>query len=102
MRARRALKAIPARAHFLRGLGLWRRCRQRRAGRRKIFGAKIANSEISAAHECDAEKNKKREEDETTLREATESSLWRRRLDPCRSEERRVGKEGRSRWSPYH
>src|SRR3989442_13720705 len=24
------------------------------------------------------------------------------RLDPPRSEERRVGKEGRSRWSPYH
>src|ERR1035438_5403118 len=22
--------------------------------------------------------------------------------EPCRSEERRVGKEGRSRWSPYH
>ena len=25
-----------------------------------------------------------------------------RRLDPDRSEERRVGKECRSRWSPYH
>src|ERR1039457_1719760 len=25
-----------------------------------------------------------------------------RRLDRYRSEERRVGKEGRSRWSPYH
>ena len=24
------------------------------------------------------------------------------RLDLCRSEERRVGKECRSRWSPYH
>ena len=23
-------------------------------------------------------------------------------VDPARSEERRVGKEGRSRWSPYH
>ena len=23
-------------------------------------------------------------------------------LEPCRSEERRVGKECRSRWSPYH
>src|SRR3989449_5967498 len=33
--------------------------------------------------------------------------LWRRQadalgLDHCRSEERRVGKECRSRWSPYH
>src|SRR3712207_7997953 len=25
-----------------------------------------------------------------------------RKLDPARSEERRVGKECRSRWSPYH
>ena len=25
-----------------------------------------------------------------------------RRIDDCRSEERRVGKECRSRWSPYH
>ena len=24
------------------------------------------------------------------------------KVDPCRSEERRVGKECRSRWSPYH
>ena len=24
------------------------------------------------------------------------------RVNPCRSEERRVGKECRSRWSPYH
>ena len=30
-------------------------------------------------------------------------STWRRRnLQPNRSEERRVGKECRSRWSPYH
>ena len=34
---------------------------------------------------------------------AAESLLERRRSRPvCRSEERRVGKECRSRWSPYH
>ena len=27
---------------------------------------------------------------------------WRKHRKPCRSEERRVGKECRSRWSPYH
>ena len=27
---------------------------------------------------------------------------WSDRLELCRSEERRVGKECRSRWSPYH
>src|SRR5258705_7511142 len=27
---------------------------------------------------------------------------WGRKLKATRSEERRVGKEGRSRWSPYH
>jgi len=30
------------------------------------------------------------------------SKIDRRKYDPIRSEERRVGKEGRSRWSPYH
>src|ERR1043166_4929771 len=83
MRACRALEGIPAGAHFLRRLRLRRRCRQRRAGRRKIFGAKIADGEITASDECDAEKNNKNEEDETALREPAESLLRRRRLDPC-------------------
>src|SRR5258708_6926164 len=29
-------------------------------------------------------------------------SEWKKQLTPLRSEERRVGKECRSRWSPYH
>src|SRR5256886_15861297 len=34
---------------------------------------------------------------------AMQGFLWRQRVDgPVRSEERRVGKECRSRWSPYH
>ena len=32
----------------------------------------------------------------------TEPAEWRRIIDTNRSEERRVGKEWRSRWSPYH
>src|SRR5256886_13569998 len=31
-----------------------------------------------------------------------EAAIYDRALDSCRSEERRVGKECRSRWSPYH
>ena len=30
------------------------------------------------------------------------SRSWNKRFDSVRSEERRVGKECRSRWSPYH
>src|ERR1043166_8389922 len=35
-------------------------------------------------------------------KEESASGEMARRLEPCRSEERRVGKECRSRWSPYH
>ena len=33
---------------------------------------------------------------------AKSSGEWRKKIDKSRSEERRVGKECRSRWSPYH
>ena len=39
-------------------------------------------------------------EDDANLREVTQRSLEKERY--VRSEERRVGKECRSRWSPYH
>ena len=47
-------------------------------------------------------------EDDANLREVTQRSLEKERYvveiaaDYRRSEERRVGKECRSRWSPYH
>ena len=37
-----------------------------------------------------------------TMRRRLQEQLRRRGLELCRSEERRVGKECRSRWSPYH
>ena len=40
--------------------------------------------------------------DETALRELSEGVIEKLKLLTDRSEERRVGKECRSRWSPYH
>ena len=39
---------------------------------------------------------------EMLLPEGKRSTEWVKRLPEVRSEERRVGKECRSRWSPYH
>ena len=36
------------------------------------------------------------------VKKTTEQLKWRHQQTPARSEERRVGKECRSRWSPYH
>ena len=40
--------------------------------------------------------------DEDVARSLAETMAGHRKGDPVRSEERRVGKECRSRWSPYH
>ena len=54
--------------------------------------------EISAM-EQNKEKKMKRNED--SLRDLWDN-LWHNNIQIIRSEERRVGKECRSRWSPYH
>ena len=46
-------------------------------------------------------RGKRKEPDALLLRDVVSCEAW-KAMAPKRSEERRVGKECRSRWSPYH
>src|SRR3712207_7147059 len=59
--------------------------------------------QLPAGHQAAAEAGPDREDDEVLLPPTgTEAGLGPGRRVGVRSEERRVGKECRSRWSPYH
>src|SRR2546430_9862241 len=70
------------------------------------WSSDVCSSDLSAAFHAE----KKRVVVVLNIGGAVETASWRDRPDAIlvawppgqRSEERRVGKEGRSRWSPYH
>ena len=64
----------------------------------EYFDLKIQLSELKVKHIYDR-KNETRSEEHTSELQSREDLVCRLLL---RSEERRVGKECRSRWSPYH
>jgi len=59
----------------------------------------VENGEITQSYETDVNPHERLDEHIKQLTGLTDARL---RKAPERSEERRVGKECRSRWSPYH
>jgi len=76
--------AAEIRAYY--GSGDWNRAVKKQAGKAKAYIAKRT-------------KGKRAAKKPALVLDIDETSL---NNYPCRSEERRVGKECRSRWSPYH